>query len=159
MRCHNSPGAVALAIGVLLAAESTRGQEKQPQLPDAPGREVLRKICADCHEIEAVIASRRTKIGWRQTTEDMMARGAEGSDEEMVAVVEYLATYFGKVNLNTASAAELRKSLGLSAKEAQAIAAYREQNSTIKDFEELKKIPGVSAEKLQAKRGLIAFSL
>ena len=37
--------------------------------------------------------------------------------------------------------------------------AYRQRNSVIKDFEELKKVPGVSAEKLQAKRGLIAFSL
>jgi competence protein ComEA len=159
MLSHKSLGAAAFAFCVLLGAESTRCQEKQPQLPDSPGREVLRKICADCHEIESVIASRRTRIGWQQTTEDMMARGAEGSDEEMAAVIEYLATYFGKVNLNTASAAELQKSLGLSAKEAQAIAAYREQNSTIKNFEELKKIPGVSAEKLQAKRGLIAFSL
>ena len=159
MRSHKSLGAAAFAFCVLLGAESTRGQEKQPQLPDAPGREALRKICADCHEIESVFASRRTKIGWQQTTEDMMARGAEGPDEEMAAVVEYLATYFGKVNVNTASAEELAKSLGLSAKEAQSIAAYREQNRTIRDFEELKKIPGVSVEKLQAKRGLIAFSL
>jgi competence ComEA-like helix-hairpin-helix protein len=76
----------------------------------------------------------------------------------MAAVVAYLTRYFGKVNVNTATVQELEKTLELSGKEAQAIAAYRERNS-IKDFEELKKIPGVSAEKLQAKRSLIAFSL
>jgi competence protein ComEA len=134
-------------------------QEKQGPLPEAPGRDVVQKICAACHEIETVIASRRTKIGWQQTVEDMIARGAEGSDEEMAAVADYLATYFGKVNVNTAPAEELEKSLGLAAKEAQAITAYRERNGKIKDFEELKKVPGVSAEKLQPKRGLIAFSL
>ena len=77
----------------------------------------------------------------------------------MEAVVAYLTTYFGKVNVNTATVQDLEKVLELSGKEAQAIVAYREQNRKIKDFEELKRVPGVSAEKLQAKRGLIAFSL
>ena len=144
---------------VALSVLPARGQEKQSRLPDAQGRAAVQKICATCHEIETVISSRRTRVGWEQTTEDMIARGAEGSDEEMDAVVEYLATYFGKVNVNTATAEQLVKSLDLSAKEAQAISVYRGRNGKIKDFEELKRVPGVSAEKLQAKRGLIAFSL
>jgi competence protein ComEA len=61
--------------------------------------------------------------------------------------------------VNTATTADMEKSLNLSAKEAQAIAEYRERNGKIKDFEELKKVPGVSAEKLLSKRGLIAFTL
>ena len=157
MRCHKSLSAAiaALALCVLPA----QGQEKQARLPAGQGREAVQKICATCHEIETVIESRRTRIGWERTTEEMIARGAEGSDEEMRAVVEYLATYFGKLNVNTATAGQLEKSLDLSAKEAAAISTYRERNGKIKDFEELKKVPGVSAEKLQAKRGLIAFSL
>ena len=129
------------------------------QLSAEDGATLYKQICATCHEIETVISSRRTRIGWERTAEDMIARGAEGSDEEMDAVVEYLAAYFGKVNVNTATAEQLAKSLDLSAKEAQAISVYRERNGKIKDFEELKKVPGVGAEKLQAKRGLIAFSL
>jgi competence protein ComEA len=128
-------------------------------LPEAPGRETLKKVCATCHEIETVVGSRRTRIGWERNVEEMVSRGAEGSDEEMAAVVDYLTTYFGKINVNTAQPAALEKWLGLSAGEARAIVAYREENSKIKDFEELKKVPGVSAEKLQAKRGLIAFNL
>jgi competence ComEA-like helix-hairpin-helix protein len=142
----------------LLLCQSALGQETPGTLPDAPGKEQVQKICAPCHEIETVIGSRRTKIGWQQSVEDMVGRGAEGSGEDMAAVVAYLTRYFGKVNVNTATVQELEKTLELSGKEAQAIAAYRERNS-IKDFEELKKIPGVSAEKLQAKRSLIAFSL
>ena len=131
----------------------------QSELPDGPGRQVVQKICASCHEIESVIGSRRTKIGWQQITEDMVARGAEGSEAEIAAVVAYLTTYFGKVNVNTATVQEMEKLLDLSEKEAQAIAGYRERNGNIKDFEDLKKVTGVSAEKLQAKRGLIAFTL
>lgn len=77
----------------------------------------------------------------------------------MAAVVQYLTTFYGKINVNTASTGDLESVLGLSGKEAQAIVAYREQNGKYKDFEQLTKTPGVSAEKLQAKRSQIAFSL
>ena len=78
-------------------------------------------------------------------------------NEEMEAVVAYLTAFFGKVNVNTATAQELEKLLGLSGQEGQAIAAYRERNGKIKDFEQLKKVPGVDAAKLQEKRSRIAF--
>jgi competence protein ComEA len=159
MRCRRLLSAAALASWVLAGPSGSAGQEKQGPLPEAPGRELVQKICATCHEIEAVIGSRRTKIGWQQSVEDMMARGAEGSEEQMAAVITYLTAYFGKVNVNTATTQDLEKMLELPEKEAQAIISYRERNSKITDFEELKKIPGVSAEKLLAKRGLIAFGL
>jgi competence protein ComEA len=148
-----------VALLCLLLCQSAFGQEAPSTLPDAPGKELVQKVCSTCHEVETVIGSRRTKIGWQQNVEDMVGRGAEGSSEDMAAVVAYLTTYFGKVNVNTATAQDLEKTLELSGKEAQAITAYRERNSKIKDFEELTRIPGVSAEKLQAKRSLIAFSL
>jgi len=159
MRSLRLLSAAAFAFWVLSGLLVMAGQERQGPLPEAPGRETVQRICATCHEIEAVIASRRTKIGWQQSVEDMIARGAEGSEEQMAAVIAYLTAYFGKVNVNTATAQDLERMLELPEQEARAIVAYRERNSKIKDFEELKKIPGVSAEKLLAKRGLIAFSL
>jgi competence ComEA-like helix-hairpin-helix protein len=157
MRTYLRTGACALCL--LAGGAHLQGQEKPSGIPDAPARAALKKICGNCHEVETVVASRRTRIGWERSVEDMVTRGAEGSDEDMAAIVDYLTAYFGKVNVNTALAPELEKLLGFSPGEAQAIVAYRERNNKIKDFEELKKVPGVSAEKLQAKRGLIAFSL
>ena len=159
MRSLKSTNVFALGVLVALGLEGAAGQGKQSPLPDVPGKEVVRKLCATCHEIETVVASRRTRIGWERSVEDMIARGAKGSDDEMDAVVEYLATYFGKTNVNTAPVDELEKSLGLSKAEAQAIAAYRERSGKIKNFEELTKVPAVDAGKLQAKRSLIAFTL
>jgi len=135
------------------------GQEKKSTLPDGPGKESLEKVCSGCHEVETLTATRRTRIGWQQMIEDMIGRGADGSEEEMAAVVSYLTAFFGKVNVNAASAQELEKTLDLPAKEAQAIVEYREKNGKINDFEQLKKVPGVSADKLQSKRPLIAFVL
>jgi competence protein ComEA len=134
------------------------GQEKKSNLPDGSGKEQLQRVCSACHELETVTAARRTKGGWQRTIEDMVDRGAEGSDEDMAAILSYLTTFYGRVNVNAASAEELEKSLDLSAKDSQAIVAYREQNGKINDFEQLKKIPGIDADKLQAKRGWIAFT-
>jgi competence protein ComEA len=150
---------VAIVSYVLGTGQAVEVQETQGSLPEAPGKEVVLKVCASCHEIETVIGSRRTKLGWQQSVDDMISRGADGSQEDMEAVVAYLTKYFGKVNVNTATVQDLEKVLEFSEKEARAIVSYRERHSKIKDFEELKKIPGVSAEKLQAKRSLIAFSL
>jgi len=159
MRFRRASGAFLFALYLLTSGASAHAQETPSGLPEGAGRDAVKKICGTCHEIEAVVASRRTRIGWERSVDDMVTRGAEGSDEEMAAVVRYLTANFGKVNVNTAAAAEIEKSLGFSAQEAQAIVAYREKSGKIKDFEELNKVPGVSAEKLQAKRGLIAFNL
>jgi competence protein ComEA len=155
MRFRNGPFLFLLLVAAPLAV----GQEGGAQLPDGKGKDALKKICVGCHELDVVTASLHTKIGWQQNVDDMIARGAEGSDDDMEAVVEYLTKFFGKINVNTATVQELETSLGLSETESKAIVAYREQNGKLKDFEQLKKVPGVSPEKLQAKRSRIAFSL
>ena len=132
--------------------------QAQSELPEGPGKEPVKRICAQCHEVATVISSRRTKIGWQQMTDDMISRGAEGTDEDMAAVVAYLTAWFGKTNVNTAAAAELQKTLDLSEKEARAILSYREQNGKIRSFDELEKVPGMDPEKLRQKRSRIAFS-
>ena len=137
----------------------TGSQDKAGDPQEAKGKATVEKICVNCHELDTVTATRRTEIGWQQNVEDMISRGAEGSDKEMDEVVAYLTKYFGKLNVNTASQQQLQEVLGFTEKEAQAIIAYRDHNGNIKDFEQLKSVPGLSAEKLQEKRSLIAFTL
>jgi len=128
------------------------------ELPEGKGKEALQKLCGECHEITAVTASRYTQIGWRRTVDDMVSRGAEGTADQMAEIVAYLTRYFGKVNVNTASQAQLKDVLELPEKEARAIIAYRERNGDIKNLDQLKSVPGVNAQKLQEKSVLIAFS-
>lgn len=134
------------------------GQDQKSSLPDGPGKDSVQKICTNCHDLDTATGTRRTALGWQRMVEDMVSRGAEASDDEMQAIVTYLTTFYGKVNVNSATAAELEKGLELPAKEAQAIFDYRQKNGKIADFEQLKKIPGVDADKIQAKRGMIAFT-
>jgi len=140
---------------LLFAATASAGQDSP--LPAGAGKEAVEKVCTSCHPIDTVIQARRTSIDWQDTVQDMASRGAAVPDEELEAIVQYLTRFFGRINVNTATAKELGTFLGLDEKEAQAIVDYRKKNGNFKDLEQLKKVPEVSAEKVQAKKELIAF--
>ena len=78
-----------------LFAVSTLYAQKQ-KLPDGPGKETTEKICGACHGAEIVMSHRESREGWSGIVEDMIQRGAKGTDEEFDTVVEYLATHFSK---------------------------------------------------------------
>jgi competence protein ComEA len=98
----------------------------------------------------------------------MVARGAQGSEEEFGEIVQYLTKNFppqsggaaataSKVNVNKAAAPELKTELELSDKEAAAIVSYRQQNGDFKSVEQLEKVPGLDASKIEAKKSRIIF--
>lgn len=150
--------AILTSVILLAAGLWTAASAGQSDLPEGKGKATLQRICVGCHELDAVTASRYTQMGWKQTVDDMVSRGAEGSPDDINDIVAYLTKYFGKLNVNTASQAQLQDFLGLPEKDAQAILAYRAQNGNIKNLDQLKSIPGVNAQKLQEKSALIAFS-
>jgi competence ComEA-like helix-hairpin-helix protein len=126
-------------------------------LSEGKGKAAFQRACVGCHQIEVATRSRYTETGWRQMVDTMVERGAELSGPEIVEVTAYLSKNFGKVNINTAAAAQLEEALGLTEQEAQAIVSYREQNGDIKSLDQLKSVPGVSPDKIQAKAAAIAF--
>jgi competence protein ComEA len=136
---------------VLLVPLSAQG------LPDGEGRATYEMVCGACHGADIVIGSQGTRARWEEVVEAMRNRGAYGSDDDFKVVINYLARYFGtSVNVNTASAKELETELGLTAAEAEAIVKQRSA-AAFKTFDELTKVPGVSAAKLQPVKGRITF--
>ena len=86
-------GAVALALS------------QSNDLPEGKGKEVLERMCINCHGLEQVTAQRYSKKYWGSVVDDMVSRGAEGSDDDVNLAIAYLARNFGKpVNINTATA-------------------------------------------------------
>ncbi len=73
-------------------------------LPDAPGKEALKKVCGTCHPAEWV-ANRGRHTGlrwqWQETVNQMMLRGAHGTAEEQDAIVDYLTQNFGYIPVRT----------------------------------------------------------
>jgi competence ComEA-like helix-hairpin-helix protein len=144
----------ATCFGTLIGVAA---QEGGTSLPAGEGKALVESSCATCHELSKVTHTRQTKIGWQQTIQDMIARGAQVSDDDVPVIATYLVTNFGQLNVNTASQSQIQEFLGFSEKESQALIAYREANGKIKNFEQLAAVPGLDPAKVKAKHDLIAF--
>ncbi len=155
-----------LATFVLLLVVAGSGwpgamRAAQNVLPDAPGREVTVKLCAGCHAAETVASVRHTPEGWRDVIAKMVAAGAEGTEQELETVFQYLSTQFPveaqkALNINTATAIELESVAGLLRKEAAALIAHRGKNGPCKKLDDLKKIAGLDYKKIEARKERLA---
>jgi competence ComEA-like helix-hairpin-helix protein len=131
----------------------------QPQdLPEAKGRDLYEKICGACHGTEVVFKTRTTKEKWKTTVDEMAARGAEGTDEQLDIIIDYLAKCFGpRVNVNKAAAKEVETQFELTGTEAEAIVKYRQDKGDFKDVADLKNVPGLDFKKIESVRYRIIF--
>ena len=113
---------------------------------------------------------RNSEDGWSAVVDDMVSRGAQGTDDEFNRVVKYLAAHFGpnspggtakqaaaKVNVNQASDKDLAANLGLTAADAQAIVHYRDTTGKFKDWNDLAKVPNIDTAKLATQKDRIEF--
>jgi competence protein ComEA len=132
------------------------------QLPDGAGKAETQKLCSQCHELARSVSLRQDREGWQTTMNKMVALGTKGSEEDLRAVFEYLVKNFPAdevppINVNKARAIELESGLTLRRSEAAAIIQYREKNGPFKSIDDLKKVPGVDAAKLEAKKDRLVF--
>ena len=58
---------------------------------------------------------------------------------------------------NTAPFEELRSVLGLSVEESKAVLSYRKDNGGFKSWEDLAKVPGLDAKKIETRKESIVF--
>jgi len=131
---------------------------QKSSLPDGPGKDVVQRVCGQCHAVEVFTVKGNTRDGWTEVVTEMISRGAQGSDDDFGTVIDYLVANFPpKVNVNKAGAPELKASLDLSQKDAEAIVDYRKQNGDFKTIDDLKKVPGIDTTKLDTIKQKIAF--
>jgi competence protein ComEA len=131
-------------------------------LPDGPGKEETQKLCSRCHDLDKSVSLNQDRAGWQRTIEKMLAFGAKVTDQEFNAVLDYLAKNFPaddipKINVNKAAAIEFESGLSLRRSQAAAIIQYREKNGPFKSIEDLKKVPGIDVEKIEAKKDRLTF--
>ena len=74
-------------------------------LPDGKGKAEFQRICANCHTAAMATRVRNSSDGWKSVVNDMVGRGAQGSQEDLDNVVLYLSTNFGSASGATTSAA------------------------------------------------------
>jgi len=147
-------------LGVAAAALCMAAGEDAKLLPDGPGKEIVVRLCTECHGPENFRKVRHDKDEWSDSVGDMVDRGAKGTPAELEAVVDYLAQNFGtdsKVNVNTAPLQELKAQLDFSVPEALAVIAYRQNKGAFKEWRDLLKVNGVDPRKVEAKKEKMGF--
>lgn len=147
-----SPLAVALVFAASAMAE----------LPPGQGKEETIRACSRCHSPELAAAQHQTRDQWQVTISKMANLGAEATDNEFEAILDYLSSHFGPaaaqpVNINKATAVEIECGLEITRTESRAIVQYRQQHGAFKSIDDLRQVPGLDFKKVTARESLVLF--
>src|ERR1044071_5532283 len=63
-------------------------------LPEGQGRDVMVKVCAQCHSPEIAAQQKLDTQGWKDLVNQMANNGANATDAEFDTIAKYLATAF-----------------------------------------------------------------
>ena len=151
-------------LPVLLASLALfAGVAPAQPLPDGSGKELVQTICTECHDTTRITAQQKTKSEWAVKVTEMLQEEPDVTETERETIVNYLSASFPatarvkKVNVNRAAAKDLEAGLDLSSKDSQAIVRYRDEKGSFKNLDDLKKVPGVDADKIEAKKERLEF--
>jgi competence ComEA-like helix-hairpin-helix protein len=149
--------AIGMALAIATMASPTAARQAAPAEPRPEPPPEFTKLCVRCHPSDKIVEGRRYKTQWDQVLEQMVARGATGTDDEFDVVFNYLVAQYGRVAVNTAPADEIAEVLHLEEGVAQTIVQQRAKNGPFADFEALTAVPGVPVEDLKKRRDAIVF--
>ena len=144
-------------IAIISQPAAVLARPQQPaQLPDAPGRAVVERVCTNCHGAEILLPERTTQ-GWREALELMKGFGATASDEEWKTIHTYFMANLATLNVNKGAAEDFADVLLITPDAAQRIVEYREKNGAFKTADDVKKAPGVDPARVDAIRPRLFF--
>jgi hypothetical protein len=86
---------IAGAILLGMALPAFADDPAAGKLPEGKGQKETARICTGCHTIDTVITERHDRVDWQKLVDAMAARGADGTDEELKIIVDYLTRNFG----------------------------------------------------------------
>jgi mono/diheme cytochrome c family protein len=66
----------------------------QSQLPEGPGRDLVGRKCAECHDIGLVTRERLSRENWDRMITEMQRYGMRVTPQERSQILDYLATHF-----------------------------------------------------------------
>ena len=99
---NRKPLPASVTKAVAAAAEARRGLPEVGAfaplvLPAGGAKALIEKTCGTgCHSVEVVTSQRMNEAEWTAVVENMVIRGAQASDAEINAIVDYLAKTLGR---------------------------------------------------------------
>lgn len=145
---------VFLLMALLLSSGGVvSGQSSKQETVDT---ETFRAICGSCHST-TLVEGLRTEEEWRDEVDQMIKIGARGTEEQFRRVMRVLLRTLTKINVNTAEARQIATVLDLSEGVAEELVKRRSTIGKFQTIEELKRVPGVDAAKLEARKDRLLF--
>ena len=157
---RNIQTACLLAVAAASLTFAIAADDEGANLPEGPGKELVAKVCIDCHSAATFRKMRMNEDQWTDKVGDMVDRGAKADDKQQAEIVAYLVQNFGKgakVYINTAPDTELIVVLGFTVEESKALVEYRAGHGGFQQWSDVAKVPGVDARKVEAQKEKIAF--
>ena len=143
---------------VISAATSQSASTTAPErFPETTGKSALLKVCSNCHTAESVIQTLRTRQEWSDVIDQMAHFGAEASEQEFDQILTYLVKHFSPIKVNKAAAKDLEAALDVPAGVAEAIVTRRTDSGDFKTLDDLQKVPGLDAAKIETQKTRIVF--
>jgi hypothetical protein len=128
------------------AAEPALGREAQS----------LKAVCAKCHNLELVTDTPRSFEEWQDTIQQMVDRGAKGTDAQFDDILDLLHRTQTTINVNTAEASELQIVLNIPQGVSAAI-IERRSKQLFTGLDDLKTVQGLDPTAVDARASLIFF--
>ena len=105
-------------------------------------------VCTACHSSAQFLTAARPYLRWEQTMQDMLDRGAKGTDEQLDHVLSYLVKNITIVNVNSSPPDQLGMTLQIPSEVADDIVAKRTAHP-FTNVDELKAVKGINPEVVQ----------
>jgi cytochrome c5 len=83
---------VTAAAMVMLCVVAASGQGQQPA---RDGEQIMNATCGSCHDTTPILTAARSEQEWKDTIEQMIARGASVSDADRPLLIAYLVKAHG----------------------------------------------------------------
>ncbi|HVG26942.1 MAG TPA: cytochrome c [Acidobacteriaceae bacterium] len=77
-------------VGMALPAMA----QNDATLPDGAGKDVVKRMCVGCHALTVITSKRATPEQWANIVQQMVSRGADGTDDDIEKVTHYLSVNF-----------------------------------------------------------------
>jgi competence protein ComEA len=149
---------LAIAIGAQGASPDASGVAPAPHtFPDAPGKDTVQMVCGACHSPDYITETDRDPKGWTEIWDMMTAYGAQASPAEWETIHTYILGQLATIDVNKATAEDLAKLFDTDAATAKAIADYRMANGNFKTIDDVKKVPGLMANKVDYRKNRLKF--
>jgi competence protein ComEA len=141
------------------AVRQTPAPSPTPQgFPEGPGRELVIRICSDCHPTTRVTKEHQWRAKWAELVDKMVGEGAQVKDDDFDPIVSYLSVAFGKkIKINEAAAKDIADAFDIDLKLAEAIVKYRTDNGPFKEWKDLTKVKGLDPKRVEEQQGNLDF--